>query len=118
MKAKNNKQMDIYDFIEKPLEAAEIPEPSTLFERLFEKLRDPVIKCANCLCERCINNVEKPWNEVLTEEQINPCFNCDECRHYTGDIRHRSQCMENCCKFEISDYAAAVRRKKIKIVKR
>ncbi len=43
-------QMDIFDFIEKP---------RTQFEQLFEKIKDPVMLCVNCLCQYCANNVEK-----------------------------------------------------------
>lgn len=110
------KQMDIFDFIEKPQEP-ERQEDKTLFERLFVKIHDPVMQCANCLCERCVNNVEELWRKVKPEEQKAPCFNCDECWHYTGSPQHRSRKTEDCGKFGISEYAAATRRKKIKIIK-
>ena len=110
------KQMDIFDFIERPPEP-DCQEDKTLLERIFVKIHDPVIQCANCLCERCVNNVEELWSKVKPEEQKEPCFNCDECRHYTGSSRHRSQRKEDCEKFCISEHAAASRRKKIKIIK-
>lgn len=109
------KQMNIFDFIEQPPEPKR-PEVKTLFERLFIKTNDPVIQCANCLCERCVNNVEELWSKVRPEEQREPCFNCDVCRYYTGDTWHRAQCREDCGEFDISEYAAISKRKKIKIV--
>lgn len=109
------KQLDIFDFIEKPPEP-ERPEQKTLFERLFTKIRDPVTQCANCLCKHCANNVEELWSKVQPEEQKLPCFNCDECRYYTGGIRHRSQRKEDCGKFILSNYSTEKQRKKIKVV--
>lgn len=89
------KQLDIFDFIEQPPEPGQ-QEVKTLFERLFTKINDSVMQCANCLCKRCVNNVEELWNKVRPEEQREPCFNCDECRYYTGDTRHRTQRREDC----------------------
>ena len=52
------KQMNIFDFIEKIPESVE-PSPSlTLFEKVFEKINDPVLRCVNCLCQYCVNNAE------------------------------------------------------------
>lgn len=42
-----DRQMDIFDFIEKPPESEQRP-PRTQFEQLFERVRDPVCLCANC----------------------------------------------------------------------
>lgn len=110
------KQMDIFDFIEKPQEPAEPEFKSSMLERLFGKINSPVAQCANCLCERCVNNVEELWSKVGPEEQKKPCFNCDECRCYTGEFRHRLQKKEDCKDFIISEYAAKRKRKKIKMV--
>lgn len=109
------KQLDIFDFIERPQEPEE--DTRTSLEKKIGKVVDPVVQCTNCLCERCVNNVEELWNKVRPEEQREPCFNCDECWYYTGNRNHKSQRMENCEKFEISDYAAASGRKKFKVVK-
>lgn len=109
------KQMDIFDFIEKPQEPAE-PEYKSMLERLFGKIDNPVTQCANCLCERCVNNVEEVWHKVRPDEQREPCFNCDECWYYTGNSLHRTRRKEDCAEFIISDYAAKLRRKKIKKV--
>lgn len=108
-------QMSIFDFIEKPQEP-ERSEFITLLERLFGKIDDPVMQCGNCLCSRCVNNVEELWRRFRPEEVRESCFNCDECRYYTGNSSHRTQRKEDCSKFVISEYEAAKRRKKIKIL--
>ena len=108
------KQMDIFDFIEKPQEP-EKPESKTMFETLFESISNPVEQCANCLCMKCANNVEEVWHKVKPEEQKEPCFNCDECTIYTGEYKHRVKRKEDCANFIISDYAAGLKRKKLKL---
>lgn len=105
--------MNIFDFIEK-LQEPENPKNKTMFETLFENISAPASQCANCLCERCANNVEEVWHKVKPEEQKETCFNCDECSLYTGEHKHRIQRKEDCDSFLISDYAARVKRNKIK----
>ncbi len=100
-------QMDIFDFIEKP---------RTQFEQLFEKVEDPVMLCVNCLCQYCANNVEEIWDKVKPEEIQESCFNCDECRIFTGTVEHREDACENCHKFILSEYGADRNRKKFKII--
>ena len=102
-----NGQMDIFDFIEKP---------KSQFEQLFEKVKDPVLQCANCLCQYCANNVEEIWDKVKPEEIRESCFNCDECRTFTGLAEHKECGREECRKFILSDYGAARNRKKFRIV--
>lgn len=102
------KQIDMFDFIPKP------EKHRTLLERLLEKTNNPLIPCTNCLCGYCVNNVEDLWAKVKPEEQRKPCFKCDECRYYTGKQKNRTQRIEDCEEFVISNYAAASRRKKIK----
>lgn len=108
--------MEIFDFIENPQDL-DGEEVRTALERLFGRVNNPTVYCANCLCGRCVNNVEELWSTVRPEEQREPCFNCDECWNYTGNSNHKSQRIEDCEKFEISDYAAAIRRKKFIVVK-
>lgn len=108
------RQMDIFDFIEKPSESEQKP-PKTQFEQLFEKVRDPVIKCANCLCQYCTNNTNR---DIKPGEMQEPCFNCDECRTYDGDCRKQNQHKEECTEFVMSDYGAKRNRKKIRLIKR
>lgn len=107
------KQMDIFDFIEKPLEPT---EPKALFERLFVKTNNPCVECTNCLCNHCANNVEELYNSIHPEEQKTPCFNCDECRYYTGSFQHKVRRKEDCKDFIISECAAKSKRKKMKLV--
>ena len=107
------KQLEIFDFIEKPQEFGE-ENTRTSLEIFFGKTDNPVEQCTNCLCEYCVNNVEELWSKVRPDEQMEPCFNCDECWHYTGDKNHKSRQIEDCRKFAISDYAAVSMRKKIK----
>lgn len=112
-----NRQMDIFDFIEKAQESEQEP-PRSQFEQLFEKIKDPVMRCANCLCQYCVNNVEEIWNKVKPEEMQEPCFNCDECRVYDGDCQKQNQQKEECVKFFMSDYGAKRNRKRIKVIKK
>lgn len=106
-------QMDIFDFIEKPPRGKQEPH-RTQFEQLFEKVKDPVLLCANCLCEYCVNNTEQSLGKAKPEMQ-EPCFNCDDCRVYNGDSQGRNQRKEECSKFVMSDYGAARNRRRIKI---
>ena len=108
------RQMDIFEFIEKSPESEQKP-PRTQFEQLFEKVRDPVIKCANCLCQYCVNNAE--GDKVKLGEMQTPCFICDECRTYDGDCRKQDQCKEECLEFVISDYGVRRNRKRIRLIK-
>lgn len=101
-------QMEIFDFIEKP---------QTQFEQIFEKVNEPVMLCANCLCQYCANNVEEIWDKVKPEETQESCFNCDECRTFTGQAEHREHLLENCNKFVLSEYGAGRNRKKFKVIK-
>jgi hypothetical protein len=109
-------QMTIFDFIEKP-QKHETPESKMMFEMLFGNISGPVSQCVNCLCMKCANNVEEVWHKVKPEEQKEPCFNCDECSLYTGKYNHRVQRKEDCACYIMSDYAARLKRKKMKFIK-
>lgn len=111
------RQTEIFDFIEKSSEK-EQKLPQSQFEQLFEKIRDPVYLCTNCLCEFCANNVEQSWDKVKSEEMQEPCFNCDECRIYDRDCRKLNQRKEECVEFVMSDYGARRSRKRIRLVKK
>lgn len=104
------KQMDIFDFIEKP------QPPKSQFEQIFTPIWNPVIHCANCLCQYCANNAEEIWNKVKPEEMGEPCFNCDECREYTGESKHKMMDCEQCKEFVISEYGANYNRRKLKLI--
>ena len=110
------RQMDIFDFIEKLPESEQKP-PQTQFEQLFEKVKDPVFPCANCLCEYCVNNAEQSLEKVKQGEMQEPCFNCDGCRVYSGDCMLKNQRKEDCANFVMSEYGAQRNRKRIRIIK-
>lgn len=101
-----NGQIDIFDFIE---------IPKTLFEQIFERIDNPVILCANCLCQYCANNMDELWKKVKPEEVQKPCYNCEECYTWSGECRHRQQVKEDCNDFILSNYGAERNRKKIMI---
>ena len=111
------RQMDMFDLIGGVPECGH-PPPQTQFERLFEKVKDPLIPCANCLCQYCVNNVEEIWDKVRPEEMQEPCFNCDECRVYSGERMLKNQRKEECENFTISDYGAGRNRKMMRLIKR
>lgn len=113
-----NRQMDIFDFIEEPAASGDALPHKSLFEQIFfGEVDNPVIRCVNCLCQYCANNVEEVWHNVKPEEQQIPCFNCDECRTYAGEMRYKEQDKKDCGDFVLSDYGAKRNRKKIRIVK-
>lgn len=113
-------QMEIFDFIEKPPgcdpSECEPPPYRTQFEQLFEKVKDPVLLCTNCLCQYCANNIEE--YRVKPEEIQESCFICDECRIYNGDHKLPKQMKWECENFVMSDYGARRNRKRIKLIKK
>ncbi|RKI90460.1 hypothetical protein D7V94_13600 [Parablautia intestinalis] len=109
-------QMSIFDFIERiPQSEQDLSLPQ--FEELFDKVKNPVIRCANCLCQYCANNAEELWRKVEPAEMKEPCFNCDECQVYNGDFCLTNQQKSECVKFIISDYGAKKNRKRMRIIK-
>lgn len=113
-------QMDIFDFIERPEELTQSTapaQPETMFEQLFAKIKNPVMRCANCLCHYCTHNVEELYDTVKPQEVAEPpCFVCDECRTYSGDCMDREQAREECNSFVMSDYGANRNRKRFQII--
>ena len=107
-----DRQMDIFDFIEKPTEKL---QQHTLFDRIFPAVERPAIICANCLCNYCTHNVE---GKVKPEEFSAPCFNCDECYQYDGNPIYRIRIQKDCHEFTMSDYGANRNRKRIRMVKK
>lgn len=87
-----------------------------LFGRIFTKIAEPTVKCVNCLCRYCTHNAEELYRMVKPEEAAAPCFNCDECREYTGDRVHAEQAREECGSFVMSYYGANKNRKKFKVI--
>lgn len=111
------KQINIFEFIDNPDTYNNCPIQRTMFEQLFDKIDNPVLQCTNCLCRYCGNNVEELYRTVKLEEQMKPCFNCDECRVYTGETGHKNLGKKQCSKFTLSDYGANRNRKRFKIIK-
>ena len=86
----------------------------TLFEQILPVIKDPVIPCANCLCQYCTHNAEELYQTVTREEALKcePCFICDECSAYDGDSKHRLQFKQECKEFILSEYGAKRNRKR------
>jgi len=113
------KQMNIFDFMDKPqapdVDTAQEPICETsLFDNIFKRIIHPVVRCANCLCNYCSNNVE---GNIAPGELVEPCFNCDECRDFSGNSQHSWKCKNDCSNFMISFYGVASKRKRIKTQK-
>lgn len=75
-------------------------------------------ECYYCLCDSCVNNVENfkvKSNE--TPHNYEPCFCCDDCRVFDGDIAKRNMKRVKCDRYKIDNYHAEKNRKKFKIVK-
>lgn len=53
--------------------------------------------CYGCVCDTCANSVELLSWYVTIGEAVEPCFSCDDCRHYDGDLRKRSQWHDATC---------------------
>lgn len=87
------------------------------FKELFDIIENPVVDCANCLCQYCANNVEELYHKVTSEEVREDCFNCDTCRTYTGEREHINRMVQTCRQFIISNYGAERKRKQIKPIK-
>lgn len=52
--------------------------------------------CYGCLCDTCANSVELLSWYFTPGEATEPCFSCDECRHYDGDYKKRDCWHETC----------------------
>ncbi len=59
--------------------------------------------CGTCKCDRCARNAELSL-EYTTLGEIQDvalvCFFCDECRHWSGNPRQRSQWRRSCTGFQ------------------
>ncbi len=52
--------------------------------------------CYGCLCDTCANSVELLSWYMTIGECVEPCFSCDECRHYDGDLHKPDQWHGTC----------------------
>lgn len=89
----------------------------TMFERILPVIDNPIIQCANCLCRYCTHNAEELGNTISAEEAADtPCFICDECRIYSGDLNQEILRKEDCDNFIMSDHGAKRNRKRFKVI--
>lgn len=92
-----------------------IAEDKPDFERIEHKtlMADP---CYYCLCNSCIYNAE---SITIHPDELpydwNPCFLCDECRKFDSNCV-RSMNKEECDRYGIDNYHAALKRKKFKVI--
>lgn len=70
--------------------------------------------CGGCICNHCANNVETIDN--CTREMKEPCFTCDECRCYDGDMKKRDKWRQECSEYIVTEEHAKRRRKRFKII--
>ncbi len=77
---------------------------------------DYVSPCAGCLCNHCANSVETIDN--CTGEAKEPCFVCDECRWYDGNLKNKDMRCKQCENYIVTNEHAERLRKKIKVIKR
>lgn len=64
------------------------------------------MSCYGCACDHCLYNAElEAWymtpGEVQDVEDI--CYCCDECKHYDGDLKKRSQWRQDCQKRKLPE---------------
>ena len=108
-------QIDLFNFIEK-LEEQQTETIQKTPNQLLYIIDNPITRCANCVCNYCVNNVEEMWRTVRPEELREVCFNCDECHEYSGNRKDTLRRLRHCERFVISDYGAERNRKKLKIM--
>ena len=78
------------------------------------KRSDYAFPCDGCLCDHCANNVET--RDKCTGEMKEPCFACDECRWYDGDIKNKDMWRQQCGKYIVTNEHAERRRRKFEII--
>lgn len=65
--------------------------------------------CYGCLCDTCANNAELSFCYLTIGETEEPCFNCDDCRHYDGDNRKHDNWKTDCSCYVEAKKAAEAR---------
>lgn len=65
--------------------------------------------CYGCLCDTCANSVELLSWYVTIGEAEEPCFSCDDCRHYDGNIVKEDQWTTSCPRYIEAKKAAEAR---------
>lgn len=69
--------------------------------------------CYGCLCDTCANSVELLSWYFTAGEVEEPCFTCDECRHYDGDMGKRDQWHGTCPRYIEAQKAAEARKREL-----
>ena len=83
------------------------------------------MSCYECKCNLCANSSELTGRYFTPGECDFFCYTCDECRHYDGDYRKKSNQRRDCDKYKEpeelrrnrTERAAAEMRKKIHLIK-
>lgn len=68
--------------------------------------------CGGCICGHCSNNVDC-MDKCIGESDFG-CFNCDDCRCYSGNGTYNWK--SECDKYKITESYAQWKRKKFKII--
>lgn len=80
------------------------------------------MSCYGCQCNFCIYNAELPvWYVTVGEIQneLEICFCCDECNHYDGDFKKKSQWKSKCDKMKLAQkYVDSERERKDRIARK
>lgn len=71
------------------------------------------MSCMECICNHCANSAE--CFDHCQGEMDEPCYNCDDCIHYDGEVG-REMWRDECPKYKITEYWAAHLRRKMKII--
>lgn len=58
------------------------------------------MSCQQCICNLCAKSVELTPTLFTPGEAAEPCFTCDECRHYDGDHSKKSQWRRSCGRYQ------------------
>lgn len=67
--------------------------------------------CYGCLCNFCANSCELSVDYITAGECDEPCYNCDDCRHYDGDWSKRSRWTKECLNYKEAQKHVENRRK-------
>ncbi len=83
--------------------------------------RTPMVDpCYYCLCNSCINNAESTTVNLGNDkfpDNWEACFFCDDCRKFDGNTAKGNMEREQCARYEIDDYHAKQKQKKIKMIR-
>lgn len=86
------------------------------------------MSCGDCKCNFCANSVELGLPYFTPGEGDFPCFTCDECKHYDGDWKKKSQWRPDCEHYKTpakkieahrraTEWEAEKRRRQLRVIK-